>query len=516
MVLRLLKFYILCMSQNSYPFTRCLHPRRIINPYTRESIVVECGSCPACSLRKSSLAAMRVKLESLSHRYCMFVTLTYDNVSLPRMQLMALNRYADEDGEVQDTREPFSLVDITQRLGTEGTLLGYTNDHYFIREVLSKKVQLPSGILPYLSKYDCQLFIKRLRKNIQVRFPDDTPKIRYYLVGEYGPVHFRPHYHVILWFEEKELFARIRKIIHKSWPFGRIDCQKSRGKCADYIAKYLNSTVSLPAVFKGSAVRPFSIHSTHLGEKVFETSYEKIYTSSYSEIVRISVPEFSTDSDVVMWRSLKTFFFPKCKDYASLSKSERLYAYSTYVAAYRWTGETCVALQARYIVNALLCRFYNKDIGDDIYYYDDKLLDYFQRTSMFDPWNFEGKRFDRHIDDVFRRIYCELRLSKHFHRFVCKGFLNKYESMLIKIEEFWQQADLDNLNNQLSKQHEFTLSDLYESEEDLQFFYWNKGFDLEQFKKTKSYRTFTEVISRNSENAVKHKKLNDLNKIFIK
>ena len=44
------------------------------------------------------------------------------------------------------------LVDITQRLGTQGTLLGYTPDYTFITETLSNKVNLPAGILPiYLS-----------------------------------------------------------------------------------------------------------------------------------------------------------------------------------------------------------------------------------------------------------------------------------------------------------------------------------------------------------------------------
>ena len=171
-----------------YPFTRCLNPRRIINPYTRESIVVECGSCPACSLRKSSVAAMKVKLESLSHKFNMFITLTYNNISLPRMLLKACNRFKDETGEVQDNREPFSLIDITSRLGTEGTVLGYSPDFYHITETLSKKVELPKRILPHLSKYDAQLFIKRLRRNIEKYFKDEqSPKIRYYLVGEYGP-----------------------------------------------------------------------------------------------------------------------------------------------------------------------------------------------------------------------------------------------------------------------------------------------------------------------------------------
>ena len=27
--------------------TRCQHPRTVVNKYTRESVVVSCGSCPA-------------------------------------------------------------------------------------------------------------------------------------------------------------------------------------------------------------------------------------------------------------------------------------------------------------------------------------------------------------------------------------------------------------------------------------------------------------------------------------
>lgn len=515
----LFHYWLVYLFSMNYPFTKCLNPKKIINPYTRESMIVECGSCPACSLRKSSMAALKVKLESLTHKYCMFVTLTYNNVSLPRMILKACNRYIDEVGEVQDTREPFSLVDVTQRLGTQGTVLGYTPDYYFIHNVLSRKVGLPSGILPHLSKYDAQLFIKRLRRNIERYFNNNEiniPKIRYYLVGEYGPVHFRPHYHVLLWFENDELFSSIRQIIYKSWPFGRIDLQKSRGQCSDYVAKYLNSFCSLPEVLKMRSVRPFSIHSSHLGEKIFEATREEIYSSDYRTIISRSIPSITTNSDVVMWRSLKAYFFPKCKGFSFLNQSERLYAYSAYVNAYRITGTSCVATQARYIVNCLLSRFYHVDMADDIYYYDDKLLDYFMVSSMFDPWNFEGKQFALHIDDVFRRIYMELRLSKHFHRYVCKGFINNYQPMIAKIEEFWNAADLDNLNKFYLNQSEYVLSDWFEDEEDFQFFYCNKGFDSSKFKERKCYQLYSSLVKTNSENAIKHKKLNDLNKVFEK
>jgi len=49
---------------------------------------------------------------------------------------------------------------------------------------------LPAG--GHLQKRDVQLWLKRVREHFSPR------KIRYFLVGEYGEVTFRPHYHVIL------------------------------------------------------------------------------------------------------------------------------------------------------------------------------------------------------------------------------------------------------------------------------------------------------------------------------
>lgn len=503
-----------------YPFTKCLKPRRIINPYTHESLVVECGSCPACSLRKASMSALKVQLESLSHKYSMFITLTYNNISLPRMQLRAVNRYIDsESGDIVDTNEQFNLIDITQRLGTQGLVLGRTPDFYMCYETLSKKTELPRKILPHLSKYDAQLFLKRLRRNLDkyylAKYGTNAPQIRYYLVGEYGPIHFRPHYHVILWFSDDETYKVIRQILFKSWPFGRIDCQKSLGKCADYVAKYLNSNMSLPDVFKFQRTRPFAIHSTHLGEKVLAMPREKIYSDEFESVVKHSIPCSFGISEVLLWRSLKTFYFPKCKGYSTKSEQERLYTYKTYVNAYRWTGTTKIVEQTRAIVNTILCRFYHVDLADDMYYYPDDLLDYFEKSSMFNPWNYEGKTFEEHIDDVFRRIYMELRLAKHFHRYVCKGFLNLYQPMLQKIDSFWKSNDMYNLKQQLNYEKEFVESDWFNDISELDYFHHNLGFHIDKFKQTKVYRCYESVVLKNSENAVKHKKLNDENRKLL-
>jgi hypothetical protein len=448
----------------------------------------------------------------------MFATLTYNNASLPLMLIKSVNRHLDDCGEVVDNHCHDVAVDITTRLGTQGTLLGNVENMVFTRYYLNKKTNTPQSILPHLSLYDAQLFIKRLRRNLDKHFirkyGTKAPQIRYYLVGEYGPVHFRPHYHVLLWFDDDEIYKIIREILHKSWSFGRIDCQKSLGKCADYVAKYVNSSVSLPQIFKERSVRPFAIHSSHLGEKVFEATREQIYENEFESVIKRSIPYFSTDSDVTMWRSLKTYYFPKCKGYFTKSEQERLYSYKVYVTAYRWTGQTCVTSQARIIVNCMLCRFYHIDFADDIYWYDDVLLDYFEKSSMFNPWNFELKSFSFHIDDVYRRVYMELRLSKHFHRFVCKGFLNLYKPMLEKIDKFWSDNELYNLKKQVQDISDYCLSDWFENEEDLQFFYHNKGFDIDKFKQTKVYNTLVEVTTKNATNAVKHKRLNDANHIF--
>lgn len=447
----------------------------------------------------------------------MFVTLTFNNASLPRFMIKAINRTLDDSGEVYDSHEGFGMIDITTRLGTQGTILGRTKDYYWCTEVLSKKCNTPRGILPRLSKYDAQLFLKRLRTNLDKyflsKYGTKAPKIRYYLVGEYGPVHFRPHYHVILWFEDDEIYKIILQILYKSWPYGRIDCQKSLNKCADYVAKYLNSTVSLPDVFKVRSIRPFSIHSTHLGEKVFEATREEVYENDFESVIKRSIPYISNDSDVFMWRSLKAFYFPKCKGYSQKSEQERFYAYSTYVNAYRWTGQTCVATQARIIVTYILYRFYHVDIADDLYYIDNKLLDYFEKSSLFNPWNFEHKSFHDHIDDVYRRVYMELRLSKHFHRFVCRGFINLYKPMMTKIHQFWLDSDKFNLINQLNQETEFGLSDWFEDEDSYLPFFHNKIL-LDKLQQSKAYRCYEMVTKKNAENSVKHKILNDKNKIF--
>ena len=89
--------------------------------------------------------------------------------------------------------------------------------------------------------------IKRLRRHLD-QYTNE--KISFYAVGEYGPVHFRPHFHILLFFNSQEIVDVLRECHNKSWKFGRSDIQCSNGGCASYVASYVNSLASAPPLYR--------------------------------------------------------------------------------------------------------------------------------------------------------------------------------------------------------------------------------------------------------------------------
>lgn len=96
-----------------------------------------------------------------------------------------------------------------------------------------------------------QDFLKRLRKAIAPRL------IRYYAVGEYGDVTFRPHYHLALFNYPTCQFGRSRyrllnrktccaacDLIRDTWGMGHIDLGTLEPKSAQYIAGYVTKKMT--------------------------------------------------------------------------------------------------------------------------------------------------------------------------------------------------------------------------------------------------------------------------------
>lgn len=104
------------------------------------------------------------------------------------------------------------------------------------------------GLLKYVNYRDYQLFAKRFRKYLFTKI-GSYEKISSYTVSEYSPRTFRPHFHILFFFDSDEVAENIRQAVYQSWKLGRVDTQLARDSAGSYVSGYLNSLVSLPSIF---------------------------------------------------------------------------------------------------------------------------------------------------------------------------------------------------------------------------------------------------------------------------
>lgn len=164
---------------------RCPFPQSFPRPGGKGSadrITVPCGKCYTCLSNKRSQWSFRLEQELRDSSSAFFITLTYENEHV--------------------------------RIG-------------------------PTGY-PSVCKRDVQLFLKRVRRS----FPKS--RIRYFVVAEYGPSTFRPHYHAILFglpFQSiDECFGGISPI----WGLGNVHVGSVTGNSIGYCAKYCISKSDVP------------------------------------------------------------------------------------------------------------------------------------------------------------------------------------------------------------------------------------------------------------------------------
>lgn len=285
----------------------CQYRSFITNRYTGKRIAVDCGQCDYCIHKRAQKASMRVKTAGSAFEHCWFVTLTYDNEHIPLFNCeVYYSEYDDvlSDSGVVHGYEKHAYVPVSkfcttdpQRLQhiyftqVQGTVpynreLGQyelVKDNWFLsidamRAFINKAqsatpygkdgeltLKYGNNLIPFLNYVDVQNYIKRLRRHID-KYTNE--KISFYAVGEYGPVHFRPHFHLLLFFNSKEIADVLRECHNKSWKFGRSDIQRSNGGCASYVASYVNSLAAAPSLYRSCrAFRPRSRASLGFFEK---------------------------------------------------------------------------------------------------------------------------------------------------------------------------------------------------------------------------------------------------------
>lgn len=287
----------------------CQHRSFITNRYTGARIAVDCGQCDYCIHKRAKKASMRVKTAGSAFKYSFFVTLTYDNAHIPLMHCSVLHSdYEDAigiSGDIHFGHERHQYIPVSEYQCDDNSVLRHiffeqvqgtvpydreikeyvpVADNWFlsmdaIRSFIAKtqavdKTDYPASsqygrdnLIPFLNYVDVQNYIKRLRKHLFQKL-GSYETLHFYAVGEYGPVHFRPHYHLLL-FTNSEKVAEVLRYCHsKSWKFGRSDFQRAAGGASSYVASYVNSLSAAPLLYRSCrAFRPRSRASVGFFEK---------------------------------------------------------------------------------------------------------------------------------------------------------------------------------------------------------------------------------------------------------
>lgn len=103
--------------------------------------------------------------------------------------------------------------------------------------------------IPCFNRDHVQYFIKRLRKRIASDYGITQRAFRYFYVSEYGHLHKKPHYHILLFVNNDINYRDLKRYIQEEWKHGFTDLNSVkfpfRGVvqtrfCCEYVAKYVS------------------------------------------------------------------------------------------------------------------------------------------------------------------------------------------------------------------------------------------------------------------------------------
>ena len=186
-----------------------------INNHKGESQIVPCGKCNFCLQNRRNQWAFRLHYELKRAKSAVFVTLTYNNESVPV--------------KIIGTR-PFLILDKDE----------LQNFHKVLKQYQSRLL---------------------LRKKIKDR---KDWKIKYYSVGEYGSTYDRPHYHCILY--NLHPLVKEKLELNQIWTKGSIFFGTVEDASIQYVAKYVIDREAEEDL----RTRPFAHMSKGLGSNYIE------------------------------------------------------------------------------------------------------------------------------------------------------------------------------------------------------------------------------------------------------
>ena len=489
-----------------HPHHNCLHPHKVVNRYTGESIIVPCGQCSACLLSKQIKNSTFCQIEATKYKFCYFVTLTYNQQSVPKFSLTAEKVSDDIHHDVY--RVAYECL--TPRLQKY-------YDHYLTHIIRDSDIDKADKVLkerigdytelPLLAKVDVQLFLKRLRKSLSKK---SNEKIRYYCVGEYGPQTFRPHYHLLFFFNSVEISRFLRFYVRRAWTttidssgqsnnkvrslgFSRTECVNR--DASSYVAGYVNSNALIPCFHKARSFRPFALHSRFFGFSTSESSQEEVHEMQPYDFAHQSITVNGKLRDCLPSVSMERRFFPKIYRFAQADFNELYNYYTLYHTASKFLPPS---------------DFTSTEIIDNLF---DLSLQPLQAS-------LHGLRFLCGL--TVQQIQSIYYTSKHFINNCCAGSISLAPLRYKQIIDYYDYKKLSQLASFYDRMEQFyESSSLAEVADTIDYWYdWTVSCHRE--KPIRHYSKYThwtylqhkqhcdEELSKHT----KHKKLNDLNKIF--
>lgn len=355
----------------------CTEKQYIYNKHTNRYLAVKCGHCAECNLERNAKLIDAINREdALNDKRPFFLTLTYSDPNLPLMSY-----YYDDDrfyisAYSDSVRKSYvELVDSIQLplcRSERAELLGKFLAPFNARKY--NRLPYPDNVFPVVNTRDIQLFFKRLTKQLYSHGKDSL--YRKFYISEYGPIHYRPHYHAILWLSEEQADF-VREHLSTLWPLGFSDFQRSSGGVASYVSTYTTSDTKLPAILQLASTRPRKAHSRFLGLPLVTDFIQHVDgTSVFQESQKFLQENFDTKSDYPPTAVFENALFPKCPRFTSCCVSALNDLYTIFTEVRRCLNYKCIKeyykldtdklkLMCDYVVESGFLSDFNRDPNTD-------------------------------------------------------------------------------------------------------------------------------------------------------
>ena len=496
----------------NYPFISCEHPQRYFNKYLGIQLTTRCRKCYACLNQKNFSNKSLIDVHSQSYKYCAFITLTFNQSCIPLADI-----FQDDNG-------------ITYLLNSDGEILSSTNkmsqdDINLLKQKVYKNkgfYHFEYGKIPYLDYSYLRSFLVSLRQAIKQKrmrqyLPKskclklnksyilvDNPYISYetfthYSCGEYGPNSFRPHFHLLLFFQDRSTLEAIRFHLPKVWKYGTTDFQLTNGNASTYLASYASSNTCLPSIYQSFQICPKSRHSIYFGFNTFEDFKETLYEKRFNFSDTFDIQINGRTKSQSFTTSYKTFLFPKCPSYLYIPVD---------IAFKRYT----LAKDLRSEIKSLFGFVLPLKTQSLVKFISDHKSTLFRslHTCGYDVNNIDFSGTDK-TKMQLSSLSSVLRISIRFIENATSLHISFMEYFKV-INDFWSNQQSLNYRRFLSKLELFSIE--------------NPDFDIESiyddtlelspsFVDTNSYRSFTTYHHNLHRQTIKHKSLNDSNNLIF-